>query len=95
MLKGLNLLFKALGRSFTPRWISISSDLSGAVPSLAEGSLCFLQDFASGSVCFANTDEYYLIPVWQRSVCLPSVGLMTEKLSQEFIWLSTVGKQTL
>lgn len=71
MLKGLNLLFKARGRSFTPRWISISSDASGAVLSLAEGSPCFQQDYTSGSVCFANTDEYYLIPVWQRSVCLP------------------------
>lgn len=95
MLKGQNLLFKALGRSFTPRWISISSDASGAVLSLAEGSHCFQQDYACGSVCFANTDECYLIPVWQRSVCLPSAGLMTEKLSQESGWLSAVGKQTL
>lgn len=95
MLKGLNLLFKALGRSFTPRWISISSDASGAVLSLAEGSHCFQQDCASGSVCFANTGEYYLMPVWQRSVCLLSVGLMTEKLSQESSWLSTLGKQIL
>lgn len=95
MLKGLNLLVKTLGRSFTPRWISISSDASGAVLSPAEGSHCFQQDYASGSVCFANTDEYYLMPVWQRSVCLPSVGLMTEKLSQESSWLSAIGKQTL
>lgn len=45
-LKGLNLLLKALGRSFTPRWICISSDVSGTVLSLAAASRCFQQDYA-------------------------------------------------
>lgn len=46
-LKGLNLLLKSLGRSFTPRWICISFCVTGTVLSIAEASHCFQQDNAS------------------------------------------------
>lgn len=46
--EGLNLLLKALERSFTQGWICVSSDVLDTVLFLAESSHCFQQDYTSG-----------------------------------------------